>query len=368
MNKAALAAFGCWMMSGCGGEDPVDAGLPPGALVYGSRIAVERVLGCATQFRGSVVAERANVIRTELGTCEFVTAEASSVSGLADALTCASVQPALASRLGDASIAFAVPVGDGRRAVGTLRVATDGQVDGEAFVDATERRSAADLLVGGGDPGPAVLNDEEAFFHARMKPAEGIDLSRLTPADSQGSKMFRLRNSLFAGALLDGTWEVALYQSEPDHTVPRLAAAIGIRSKDAARTAMESFVSDVQSQWDVTRSEFAANGSRGACFPDLNLLPRLAPCYVVTDHALVVGWEPGSVVHALADSGAAVHGLTVDARALAGADARIAEAETRRGRPRAEPPLSYPWGRIVANAEAVDDRVRWTVHSDGGCP
>lgn len=367
MNRAAAAAFLAVLTTACGGEGRVDAGLPEGALVYGSRVAVERLLECASQFRGSVVAERAMAKRAEIGTCAFVSAAAPSASEAFENLSCASDGHPLASRGEAGAIAFALPTAEGRRAVGTLRVASDGRFTGQALVDSDPEGSASDLFVGGGDPGPAVLNDDEAFFHVRLKPSGGIDLASLTPPESQASKMFRLRNSLFAGALFDATWEAALYLSEPDHSAPRMSAALGIRSRDAARAAMESFVTDVQSQWDVTRTDFSALGFTGACFRDLNLLPRLAPCYVVTDRALVLGWDSGSVEHALARNGASVQGFVLDASALTAADARIAEAETRRGRTPGDAPIDYPWGRIRASGEREGRRVRWTFESSGGC-
>ena len=69
------------------------------------------------------------------------------------------------------------------------------------------------------------------------------------------------------------------------------------RSRSASRCAAPRWprssasIADLQQTWPVHRSELRGPAGDGACLPDLNVLPELAPCYVATADALVVGWN-----------------------------------------------------------------------------
>src|SRR4030095_1720444 len=103
-----------------------------------------------------------------------------------------------------------------------------------------------------------------------------------------------------AGAVLDGTWERAVYLPEPADAMPAIAVAIGFSVRSAAVAAMERLVTDLQKTWPVHRSELRLPAGAGACLLDLNVLPELAPCYVATADALVVGWNRDALARALA--------------------------------------------------------------------
>jgi hypothetical protein len=209
-----------------------------------------------------------------------------------------------------------------------------------------------------------VLNHADELVHARLRPAGGLDIASLIPAESQADQLFRLKSELFAGTVLDGTWEIAIYLPEPGRPMPRAALAIGFSLREPAVAAMEGFVSDLRSAWPVQRSDFAVGDASGACLLDLNLLPDLAPCYVATGEALVVGWNPISVRQALAASpGGASHphptqGLTVDLARFPDADARFA---------RLTPDTAdfagfeWPWRRLYVSGERSGDNVRLRV-------
>jgi hypothetical protein len=160
--------------------------------------------------------------------------------------------------------------------------------------------------------------------------------------------------------------------------------AVGFSLKDPAVAAMERFVSDLQAAWPVRRSDFAVAGARGACLLDLNIMPDLAPCYVATESALVIGWNPASLRKALAADGATartagdIHpqgGLSVDLQRFPEADARFAQLAClaeRAGDPAADPDRTcgpelpespartdtHPWRRLTADGAREGDSVR----------
>ena len=81
----------------------------------------------------------------------------------------------------------------------------------------------------------------------------------------------------------------------------------------------------------VRRSDFALGAAAGACLRDLNVLPELAPCYVATERALVIGWNEASLTPALAtraasapDGASASGSAVIDFARFAQADARFA--------------------------------------------
>ena len=131
-------------------------------------------------------------------------------------------------------------------------------------------------------------------------------------------------------------------------------------------------MSDLQAAWPVHRSDFALGANRGACLLDLNILPDLAPCYVATDAALVIGWNPISLRQALAADRADAHaaggthphsGISIDLARIPEADARLAQLAPPDAP--APPTGSYPWRRLRADAERDGDVVRVQVELRG---
>ena len=107
------------------------------------------------------------------------------------------------------------------------------------------------------------------------------------------------------------------------------------------------------------RSFFAVGEATGACLLDLNVLPELAPCYVATDRALVVAWNPASLRKALegepADTVVEAAGATVDFERIAEVDAELSV----RVAPESERLLpEYPWRRLEARGRRVGDEVQ----------
>ncbi len=90
-------------------------------------------------------------------------------------------------------------------------------------------------------------------------------------------------------------------------------------------------------------------------------MPDLAPCYVATERALVVGWNPASLHKALdgarpeledlGDTGGAV----VHLERFAEADRILSSALPV---DLASPPRGYPWRRVVVTGGPVESSVR----------
>jgi hypothetical protein len=168
-----------------------------------------------------------------------------------------------------------------------------------------------------------VLSPSAALVHARVR-ADASGLASLVSEGSDADRMFRLRSELFAGALLDGTWELAVYLPRPGRLMPPVAVGLGVRSATAAAAAVEKLVAELQATWPVHRTPFSLAGREGGCLLDLRILPELAPCFVLAGNQLVVGWNPESLQVALAggagtDSGGA-GGWTLHLDRLAEAD------------------------------------------------
>jgi hypothetical protein len=324
-----------------------------------------RLLARLEQLHGTPLAARAAALRTALPACDAVEARAptGSLLDVASGLRCLDTGGALAGldrRRGAGDLAFALPLPDGAHWIGTASIEPEGsvalelEIPGDAFDDAR-----ALLLPGGSAPGPGVLSGSEALVHARLRPGGGLDIASLVPDEGQGARLFRLKSQLFAGTLLDGTWETAIYLPAAGEPMPRVALAVGYTLREAAVNAVEDFVRSLQDTWPVRRRAFSIGTAGGACLFDLKILPAFAPCYVATDRALVIGWNPASLRKALDGAGATplgeAGGLVVDLEGIARADALLVE---HAGGPDGARPRGYPWRRLRARGRRAGDTVR----------
>lgn len=341
----------------------MDAGLPPGALLSGRGPGAARLARCLQRWSGSPAAELGAAIAARVGDCPTFAAAGDDPFAWAAGAACGAEDPLAAVR-GDADLAFALPVADDARAIGTLRVSEDGRLAGTLAVDLSPEPGLASLFVpAAAPPGEPVLSNALAVAHARVRVEGGIDPGALLPDQGAGAEMFRLGGSVLAGTALDGTWELALYAPPPGDPVPRPVAAVGVRSRGVAVAGMERFLADVEAQWDVRRVPYTHEGRAGACLPGLQLLPTLAPCYVATERALVLAWDAASLEHALRGGARpAAAEVAIDLDALPGAD-RVVRAAM--GWPPDVPP--YPWGRIELRAARDASRLVLGWASARGC-
>lgn len=355
----ALAAALALVAAGCGGVAEPD--LPPGAWLAGDSATLAPLLERAESLEGTRLAREAAALRERIADCEhFVAhAEGDDLEALPEAVRCQghdALPNALAAVRGEAPLVFAGPVPGGARVAGVLRVTPEGSARLRArLLEAPNDGLAGLLLPGDAAPGRGVLAGAEALVHARVRSANGLDIAGLVPEESQGSQLFALKSDLFAGAVLDGTWELALYMPEPGRRMPHATVALGVRSERLGREAMERFLEQVRARWPLRPTAFAVREHEGACLPSLRLLPELAPCYVAARGALVAGWNAESVRRALAEGAerpeARKSGIALRLGRFGEADERLRQTLA----PDAPPAdLAYPWSRLDLRAARGD--------------
>jgi hypothetical protein len=374
-SLAALAAFAL-IAAGCAEPATVSQAWPEGNLLVARTAALRQLLERLGGLEGTPIARRAARLLHALPDCAWVEARSAVDDDLWSALDCFDANGDLAGlgRTRDqADIVFALAGPAQDRSVGTLTVSESGDVTAEIVLPESRFESARALLLPDREAaGPTLLNRADELIHARLRPEGGIDIASLVPESSQADRMFRLKSELFAGAVLDGTWEAAVYLPEPGQKMPRAALAVGFAFREPAVRAMEGFLGELLSAWPLRRSDFALGAARGACLLDLKLMPDFAPCYAATETALVIGWNAASVHKALDpepptaradDTPQPAHALTVELARIPEADAHFAGLE-----PDATQLATgaWPWRRLTADGEREPNAVRVRIRLDGG--
>lgn len=344
--------------------------LPDGALLGGDATALRSLLERLARLEGTPLGRKAAELSNRLQGCEEFAAWARDgrIETLLDQIACRPVRevPALAGLRGASDLAFVVPVGEAARLAGNARVSPDGSVAVDARVLGAALDGLAGFVLPSEEPaGPPTLNARETLAHGRFRAANGLDIAALVPRGSQGDQLFRLKSELFAGAVLDGTWEVAIYVPEEQRMMPELAVALGFRARAAVVAAVEKFVRDLQSTWPVHRTPFSVGDRKGACLLDLRILPEFAPCYVAAERAIVIGFNPPSLRRALAPAPEAgdLSGLVVNLSRFGDADERL-----RRTIAPASPAvrLDYAWERVAVRGyrDGGDFRIRLELRTE----
>lgn len=330
---------------------------PEGAFLSARTADLSLLLARLARLEGTPLGDGAAALAARLPACPAVEARTAEpdLAALLAALRC-SDPPEAAGRPG---IRFVWPLAQGEPVRGRISLDPSANAELELELPASLADGAAGLALPGAEPpGPGVLSSAETLLHARVRSAGGIDLARLLAADSQASQMFRLKSRLFAGAVLDGTWEAAVYLPGEHDAVPPAALALGFTARAPAIAAMEQFLDELRETWPISRREFSLGKATGACLPDLHILPDFAPCYVATQHALIVGWNAASVARSVRADGSrlgAQGGLVVEFARFAEADARIAAHERA---PAPAPATAPPWHRLRAVGRTEADGVR----------
>jgi hypothetical protein len=368
---AGLAGVGLALVACSPGasQDP----WPKGAVIAGRSAALAILLEQIQSLEGTPLAREASAVARRLSGCESIEGQdaAGDLGAAARSIDCASAAGAFSAVhawRGQRDLAFAVPLESGGRIRGALSVSPAGDVDVEISLPPDAFGGAGRLLLPGTRPvGPGVLNGDERLVHLRLRPDAGIDLASLVPSDSQAAQLFRLKSGLFQGLVLDGTWEAALYVPEPGRPMPRSALALGFSSRRAAQIAMDTFLSEIEATWSLRRTPFSAAGASGSCLLDLRLLPDLAPCYVATDRALVIGWNAASVRKAVegspGEAGASAGVASAELALFADADARLSALA---GGGLAAASIQWPWRRVVADGAREGKDVRIRLHLESG--
>ena len=343
-------------------EDP-GAGLPAGTLWAGDAASARQVLAGLERLGGSPAARAARRLDERLAGCERFLAHCpeGAPCALADQIDCQPSGELLAAAdevRGGAGWVLAHRAGE-RRFTAWGTPTPGGGVTIRAFL--TEPEDAAPepwqvLLPARKDPAAAVLAPRGALLRLRLRSDRGAAaFAGLTTGD-RAAEMYGLRAEAFSRMALEGTTELALYEPARGEHVPPLALAVHVRLRDAAVKAMEALLADLRKQWPVSRTPWSHGGHDGACLSDLNVLPGLAPCYVTTDRALVLGWNQRSVQIALPEAGDAAatptasghrdvgSELRLDLASLPAADGRL-RASFGAGQGAVQP---YPWSGLSA--------------------
>jgi hypothetical protein len=309
------------------------AGTPAGAA---SARLLERLKGCA-EVAGHF-AEPASAAKTAAASALPPTPDAS----LGDRLVCrddARLDPALVARLDDERGEHAGilqwPLGAAGRLV--LQVDVDpagGLVLGGSLDDANDAGPIALFLPSATAPADAAIDPAATLLHLRLRPAAGLRLAELIPQGSQGDRLFALKGRLLEGALLEGTVELAFLPPAPGGSVPLALLALHHRAAGPIETALAEAHAQLERTWGIVptarRFEAGAAGAwTGGCYADLPILPELAPCWVVTENALLVGYRAEALESALARTSAAAgaaSGLVVDLERVRALDEALAGA------------------------------------------
>ena len=377
----AQALFALLPFVGCGPSAPAE---PPGAWWAGRASVVRGVLAQIEELDGTPLARRARELAAALPECESIGVHApdGDVAKLAEGARCLDEGDPLERirRASGSDLVFALPPASfAQRAEGERRPSGGGALRGALRLEngalALDLRwpdppaeGALRLLVPGDAPaGPDRLASTGRLVSLRVRPRAGLDLAALVPEDSQADRLFRLGSGILAGAVLDGTWEGAVYLPERTGGMPGIALALGFSVRSAAVAAIEHLIADLQQTWPVHRSELRGPAGDGACLPDLNVLPELAPCYVATADSLVVGWNATSLQRALAGAHASRREpqASEDHQAGGGPDAparldldlaliQRADDLLARALPGSQPPLPWPWSRVLASGGDED--------------
>ncbi|MDX1502802.1 MAG: hypothetical protein R3325_10605 [Thermoanaerobaculia bacterium] len=220
--------------------------------------------------------------------------------------------------------------------------------------------TASLLLPAAGPPGAWLLDGDDAFLRLRLRPDGGLGLADLLPDEGWGARLFRLQGRLLEATTLEGTWELAVYLPEEGMRIPPMAMALDVGDRDRAEAAMSAFLTELESSWTLRRRAFSLAGGRGACLADLNVLPELEPCYLVTAGAVVLGWNASSLERAVAAPGDEPPPATSEARIdldlLAVADRRLAGSSGG-----VRPPGSYPWRHLHLSGRREGGLYRFTL-------
>lgn len=153
-------------------------------------------------------------------------------------------------------------------------------------------------------PAPSAIAAADPVVHLKLRSAGGTGLARFIAPDSQGDRLFALRGRLLEGALLEGTVELAFLAPATGGQVPLALLALHHRGATAIEGALTEVLDRLGRTWAIEpvarRFETAGGPSlTGGCYAELPLLPELAPCWVVSDRALYVGYRAEAIEAAL---------------------------------------------------------------------
>ena len=330
--------------------------LPTGLVLSGEAAPLLRFLEQLASLEGTPLAELAQSTRQRLEGCRHVRGTGEDLHGLAASIECdntptTSVLEALRE---DAHLVWSLQLAEGRHLIGRGRLEDDSSASFSAELPRLPGEAPLALLLPSADaPGPTLLSREEALVQARLKADRGFDLSRLLPEEEQVKGLFQLKSRIFSGLVLEGSWEVVVYTPEEGELIPPMAAAIEFTRRSAAEKAWNDYLQEVENAWGFVPEPITLGPHAGACVNEVRVLPGLAPCYVLTERALVLGWNRAALDQALGGTPATELSdqsrLVVELEHLPQADALLTHSLRERLGAEAETtePVAYPWRRLT---------------------
>ncbi|MBI4817848.1 MAG: hypothetical protein HY791_16425 [Deltaproteobacteria bacterium] len=308
----------------------------PEAYLEGPAPVVAELARALAGFERTPLGRMARSLEATARSCEgLVTSQSAEPASLQEILT--SIKCAPAQKAPTDHVSFRFRVSDTAFAEGTAKA------NAEEIVIAAELVGAlSELWVPSGDPGAPVLSAQDLVVHARFRPAGGADIASLLPLGSQADDLFKLKSSLFTAAVLDGTFELAMYP--PSASMPRVALALGVRGTALAKEALEAFASEISKRWPIHPEPIEIRGADAICVRDVAILPELAPCATTLPRAIVIGWNRASLDAALLGRPAPARGergsAHVDFVRLEAVDRELAATAS------AAPPAPYPFATL----------------------
>jgi hypothetical protein len=379
---ARLLLFALPVLVAAGSCGPRSAApLPPGITLAGDARSLVPLLQRLEGLTDTRLARQAGRLEKQLAGCRRFVAHcpADAPCDLPAAVSCdgSPLTDRAEAAAGDADWVLARVASDEDWFLTRGRRAADGSLDLDGELSDPDESSALSLLLPSADPaGPDQLATGDALVHVRLRPESGLDLARFIQGKGWGARLYRLQSDLFEGTTLAGVWELAIYTPDEGDVIPPMALAVDIRDRRQAVSVMEKFLKDLQSSWPLRRSPFQLGGWDGAC------LTNLAPCYLATDKALLIGWNPKSLERATAAAkgqAAASTAPSTPAAATGGTGAGAPGADDSRlsvffdRLPRADAilarssgskvslgPKFYPWRRLVIHGRRGRGRFQFT--------
>jgi hypothetical protein len=353
-----LAVVGAFRRCGTSSPSDVDDAKPAGMFLVARADALARALATASRLEGTTLGTAAARGRSRVGSCAIVESEApdGKLETLLVELRCAEQRPVLAPLAALLGPDVDMAVASGRGGPWTTfvsRVDGDGGLAGELRFPPHLADLSTLLVPDEQQPGPPLFKTDDSIVRARVRVRHGFDFAALTPKTETAEKL-KLPDftGVFSGALLDGTWEAAVYGPADGKVVPRIAFALGVRSSRLAESAMKGLLSELETTWKLHRSPFSTGAGEGACLPGLTVLPELAPCWILARDHIAVGWNRDALTFALAGGANPADGesrshLRLDFLTMASAD----NALTKTAFGEAASPLpAYPWASLQLDA------------------
>lgn len=325
--------------------------LPSGRFVLGDAVRFSEILARLEVMSGTQLARAASLAREKIATCEDFEAwcPAEDSCALLERLSCRGKEKVLEEahlQLGESDWLFGSELAEARYVAARGSSVGGGVTEVEVEVTGlVEGRGVSLLLPAESGPGPFLLSADQALAHMRIRPDGGLDIASMVSREGWASQLFQLKSELFLATALKGNWELAVYVPEEGQRIPPTALAVDFTNRSAAVAGMERFLEEVMQAWPVRMSPISVGDWPGVCLSNLQVMPDLLPCYVATDSALVVGWNPLSLERALAagrpPQGGEESRMLLHFDRFPLADQRLAAAS---GAAAAAP--AYPWQKV----------------------